>query len=359
MQIIRKGSTAGEIETPRVMTGLYSFDWAFIDNKGNAGLPLRSMIEITGSQGVGKSTVMFSLAGKVAKNTNRDIYLLDLERQNSSTLSSCLNLSGFDGKFTWDVQVEDFIPNEEKTKKSKSSKKSDDKTADDLLLNIVELVGNKEHPIIMIDSIAVWQPDTVNQSTLSDKNIGVKATALRRWFEKMLIPLNGHPIPPVVFFTNHLTQDPGGFRPSFNSPVPTIAAGGTAVGYCSTQIIHLSNLHGFSYPEQHGWVTQGKLRKNRDGYGIESKQIFFLYIQAGEGINANLTAVIDCHMLGLAKSSATNVTESSTISIDGNKVGQFRDLIAERHNDDLFLPFHNALKSVTGGIKEVSTAIGE
>jgi len=44
--------------------------------------------------------------------------------------------------------------------------------------------------------------------------------------------------------------------------------------------------------------------------------------------------------------------------LDGNKIGKFRDLIAERHKDENFYSFHNALKSITGGIKEVSTTLG-
>ena len=58
-------------------------------------------------------------------------------------------------------------------------------------------------------------------------------------------------------------------------------------------------------------------------------------------------------MYGLADSTSKNVTESSTISLDGQKFGKFRDLIAERNKDEIFVPFKNALKSVSGGIKEV------
>lgn len=351
MQIIRKGSTAKEFETPRIMTGLYSFDWAFIDNKGKAGLPLRSIIEIVGHTGVGKSTVMLYLGGLIAKKTSRNLYLLDMERQNESTVSTCLESSGFTGEFIWDVAIEEFEFADEKKKKDTAQKTKD-------LMDFVDMFHQREHPVAMLDSIAIWQPPTVVNSDPEDKNIGVKATYLRRWFEKMLIPLTGHPTPPIMFFTNHLTQDPGGFRPSFNSPIPTVETGGTATRYCKTQSIMLSNLFGFSYPEQHGWVAQGKVKKNRDGYGIESKQVFYLYIQAGEGVSRNLTAVIDCFMLGLCKSSSKSITESSKISMDGVEYGKFRDLIADRFDDSKFQDFHNALQAQSGGIQEASTEVG-
>jgi hypothetical protein len=64
-------------------------------------------------------------------------------------------------------------------------------------------------------------------------------------------------------------------------------------------------------------------------------------------------------MYDLAKSSATKITDSATITLDGQNMGKFRDLIASRHSDELFQPFHNVLKAQSGSIKEVSTTLGE
>jgi len=345
INITKRNPTTEEKEV-RVITGLQSFDWAFADNLGNRGLPLRSFFEIAGSKGVGKSTVMFSLAGIVAKQLKRDILLLDFERQNESTVSSCLEGAGFSGDVDWTT----FVWEEGKKKKSMTSEE------------ILDLSTSRAYeplpPIMMVDSIAAWRPTSTYEGDLGAANMGTKAKILRQWFDRTLKPVISNPEPTVVFFTNHKMQIIGGFRPGPNAPVPTESAGGTAVGYFATQSIDLRKVFGHDYPEQGGWVAEGKVSKNRDGYGIESKKSFYLYVQAGEGINKNLTAVIDCVMYGLAESSGKNVTEGATISMDGVKYSKFREMIADRHNDDVFLPFHNALKSINGAIKEVEAKIG-
>ena len=332
----------------RVVTGLHSFDHSFEGASGHIGIPLRSIIELTGAHSIGKSTVAFSLAGMVAHSLKRNITLIDFERQNAETLASCLELAGFDGEVDW----ASYIAEEQ------AKKKGDDSS--EKILDISTKKCYEENPdVIVIDSIAAFTPTAMHEGDLGDANMGIRAKTIKAWFLRTLKPLLSNAQPNVVFYTNHLYPVVGGFRPSMNSPVPMDSAGGTAVGYLSTQSVDLKKLFGFEYPDQGGWVLEGKIAKNRDGFGKESKKSFYIYIQAGEGINKNLTAVIDCYMYGLAKSSATKITDSSKITLDGQDMGKFRDLIASRHNNEIFLPFHNALKAVTGGIKEVSTTLGE
>lgn len=345
MNITKRGGMAHQ-EDLRVVTGFHSLDWAFADNLDNCGLPLRSIIEIAGGQGVGKSTLMFSLAGKVAAKLNRGILLADFERQNESTLSNCLELAGFRG----DVEWETFEFSTDKKKKTK--------TADQIIDLVTTKCYDTDPNICLIDSLAAYQPEAVYDGDLEDANMGIKAKRTRQWFNRTLRPLIGNPKPTVVFFTNHVQPVIGGYRPNPNMPVPTESAGGTAVGYLSTQSIDLVKLYGYAYPEQNGQVLEGRVSKNRDGAGLMAKSKFFVYIQGGEGVNGNLTAVIDCVMYGLAESSSKGVGESSTITIDGNKkMGKFRDLIASRHDPELFTPFHNALQTVKG-LKEISNEIG-
>jgi hypothetical protein len=283
----------------------------------------------------------------VAASLRRNITLIDFERQNENTLESCLNLAGFSGDVDW----ASYILEEQ------AKKKGDDSS--EKILDISTKKCYLENPdVIIIDSIAAFTPTAMHEGDLGDANMGIRAKTIKAWFLRTLKPLLSNAEPNVVFYTNHLYPVVGGFRPSMNAPVPMDSAGGTAVGYLSTQSVDLKRLFGYEYPEQGGWVLEGKIAKNRDGFGKESKKSFFIYLQAGEGISRNLTSVIDCIMYELAASSSKNVTESSTISMDGNKFGKFRDLIAARHDNSLFLPFINALKSVSGSIKEASTAIG-
>lgn len=332
----------------RIATGLHSFDHSFEGANGHVGLPLRSIVELTGAQGIGKSTVAFSLAGMVAAKLQRGITLIDFERQNESTLGNCLELAGFNGDVDW----ASYILEEQ------AKKKGDDSS--EKILDISTKKCYLESPdVIIIDSIAAFTPTAMHEGDLGDANMGIRAKTIKAWFLRTLKPLLSNAEPNVVFYTNHLYPVVGGFRPSMNAPVPMDSAGGTAVGYLSTQSVDLKRLFGYEYPEQGGWVLEGKIAKNRDGFGKESKKSFYIYLQAGEGINKNLTAVIDCYMYDLAKSSATKITDSATITLDGQNMGKFRDLVAARHNNEIFLPFVNALKSISGGIKEVSTTIGE
>jgi len=328
----------------RLVTGLHSFDNALGDARGNVGLPLRSIVEITGAKGIGKSTFTFSLAGLTASRLKRNFTLIDFERQNEDTLSSCLELSGFSGDVDWASYI-----------LSEQAKKKDDVRSESILDISTKKCYEDDPDVVVVDSIAAFTPTAMHEGDLGDANMGIRAKTIKAWFLRTLKPLLSNAVPNVVFYTNHVYPVVGGFRPSMNSPVPVESAGGTAVGYLSTQSFDLKKLFGFEYPEQGGWVLEGKVDKNRDGY---SKRSFYVYLQAGEGINKNLTAVIDCYMYELCKSSASKITDSAKITMDGVDYGKFRDLIAERHNDEKFIPFHNALKSVSGGFKDVDTTIG-
>jgi RecA/RadA recombinase len=340
-------------EITRVITGCHSMDRAFEDNIGEYGVPTRSIFEICGTKGVGKSTYMFSLAGMMAKALQKNITIIDFEGQHLPTVETCLDLSGFIGELDW--KTYEWSSDKKVTKKSSGKMTSDE----ELLQVATNLCYEMPPSVVMMDSLAAFTPNSMHEGEVNDANIGGTAKILKTWLRRTLRPILGNPEPTVLFFTNHQYPIIGGFKPGPNAPTPTENAGGKAIGYFATQSVDMKKLFGYAHPEYSGYVLEGKIAKNRDGYGIESKRSFFVYIIAGEGISRNLTSVIDCIMYGLAESSSKNLTDASTVTLDGQNMGKFRDLIASRHNDEIFLPFHNALKAVTGGIKEVSTAIGE
>jgi len=337
MNITKRNPPEDSANEERVLTGLHSLDWSFSDVAGHAGIPLRSIVEVTGSQGIGKSTFVFSLAGLVADKLRRNITLIDFERQNQDTLKNCLELSGFDGEVDWASYITD-----------EQAKKKDDVRSESILDISTKKCYEENPDVVMVDSIAAFTPTAMHEGELGDANMGIRAKIIKAWFLRTLKPLLANAKPNIVFYTNHLYPVVGGFRPSMNSPVPMDSAGGTAVGYLSTQSIDLKKLFKYEYPEQGGWVLEGKIAKNRDGFGNESKKKFYVYLQAGEGVNRNVTSVIDCVMYGIAKSSSAAVTDSSTITMSGQKFPKFRDMISRRHDDELFLPFHNALKAMKG-----------
>ena len=249
MNITKRNKQEDNVD--RVVTGLHSLDYSFADNSGNIGIPLRSIIELTGIHSIGKSTVAFSLAGMVAASLHRNITLIDFERQNENTLESCLNLAGFSGDVDW----ASYILEEQ------AKKKGDDSS--EKILDISTKKCYLENPdVIIIDSIAAFTPTAMHEGDLGDANMGIRAKTIKAWFLRTLKPLLSNAEPNVVFYTNHLYPVVGGFRPSMNAPVPMDSAGGTAVGYLSTQSVDLKRLFGYEYPEQGGWVLEGKIAKN-------------------------------------------------------------------------------------------------
>lgn len=340
-------------EISRVITGCTSLDRAFEDNLGVHGIPTRAMFEICGTKGVGKSTFMFSLAATIARELHNDLCLVDFEGQNESTVDTCLDLANFTGEMDW--KTYEWTEGKKEGKKVKGSMTTDE----DMLAYAVDKFYEVPPSVVMMDSIAAFTPNAMRENEVNAGNMGITAKPIKTFLRQSLKPLIGNPKPTVFLFTNHQYPIIGGFRPGPNAPIPVENAGGKAVGYFATQSVVMKKLFGYSYPELHGYVLEGKVDKNRDGFGIESKVSFFVYMQAGEGINKNLTSVIDCIMYGLAESSSKNLGESSTITIDGQNIGKFRDLIASRHSADIFLPFHNALRAVNGAIKPVEAKIGE
>jgi KaiC/GvpD/RAD55 family RecA-like ATPase len=63
----------------RLETGLYSFDRAFENRKGEIGFPLGKGVEVFGATNTGKSTIVYGLAGMIASAQERFIALADLE----------------------------------------------------------------------------------------------------------------------------------------------------------------------------------------------------------------------------------------------------------------------------------------
>ena len=343
-------------EISRIITGFSSMDRAFEDNFGNYGVPSRTIFEICGDKGVGKSTFMFYLGGLIAEQLKKNITLVDFEGQNYITVDTCLDLSGFTGEVDW--KTYEWL--KDGNKKAKGKKARGEMTVDeDMLTYAVNKLYESPPSVIMIDSLAGFTPTAMHENDVNAGNMGVTAKPIKTFLRQCLKPILGNPEPSAIFFTNHKYPIIGGFKPGPNAPTPTEHAGGKAVGYFATESVEMSKLYGFAYTDFGGYVLQGKVAKNRVGYGIESKKSFYVYLQAGEGLNKNLTAVIDCVMYGLANSSSNNLNDSSTVTLDGQNMGKFRDMIVARHDPSIFEPFHNSLKAVTGGIKEVSTTLGE
>lgn len=310
-------------ESNRIRTNLYSFDHAFSSKGGEIGLPTRSIVEIAGQKGVGKTTVSLSLSGRVAKQLNRGFSLVDFERQNKETVSDCLKFAGFDGEPNWYTYTdEDYAV---KGVRSET-----------ILDTATKRVKMENPDVVLVDSLAAFSPTAELEGELGDANMGKQSFIAGQWFRRTLQPLLSNPSPTIVFFTNHQHQTFGGmktFAPVYHT------SGGKTKEYLSTHSITLGLEYNKILIEEGCRLIKGKVGKNRDGY---TGKVFYLFVVDGEGISDNLTAMYDCIMSKYAKVS------QGVVVMDGIKYQNVRKMIASRFDDNLFAAFHNTLKANDG-----------
>jgi len=330
----------------RFVTGYASFDYALGDNMGNIGMPLRTFWEIAGPSGLGKTTFGLSLISRMAAKYGRDITFLDFEGQSHVTLNNVLDNSQFNGAFNYHsyaVETDDGGKKKKKEddgekKKVKEKKKEvKEKTSEEILSESIRAI-KLERPahFVMVDSIAGFSPTALLEGGLSDANMGKMAFITKQWAKQSVAALLTSSQPTVSIFINHL-------MPTFQKgPMPSAdhTTGGRGKEYLSTHAIRLNKTYSKGYLDyDEGLLLEGSVHKNRDGY---KKRGFYVFMVYGEGINYNLTAMFDCLMS--AEELATK-DSSGFINIDDRKLLRINDMIAQRFDNSLFEPFHNAIRA--------------
>lgn len=324
--------------TERVLTKSWSLNQALRDHLGNTGFPLRSLVELYGPKGIGKTSFSLSILGDIASSTNKGISILDLEIQNRETVLGILENSGFDGKVHYVQQ---------------KAKERPEDTVERFCDRMFDKNGEKylyENPDVgMMDSIGAFHPAAEIEGKIGDANMGLKPREMgqitRRYIRSLQLAENPH----VIIMTNHE-------HPNFQSigfASQPVTSGGESKKYMSQIRIRLydayikkevyknSSFTG-NIKFDGSWLVEGKVNENR--FGI-SDQKFWVYMIGGEGIHAGLTAMVECLIMGHAKSSAQTLKESATISLDGQTFGKLGKIIRDRQDEDMFKPFRNALKT--------------
>lgn len=309
--VYRKEHTQAE----RVVTGLHSFDRALMDKSNNIGIPLRSLWEISGHTGVGKTSFGLSLLGLLGKRLNRNISLIDFERQNDDTLKGALDGVMFNGE----LDVVGYSVEEK---------------SEDTLETSIQILYDDVPNLILLDSVGAFTPTAELEGSIGDANVGVKGRLMGQWSRKAIRALQVSELPSVLMFTNHLHQDFGAksFVPIYKT------TGGTTKKYLATHAIRLKEVYNQTFNEEGAWLLEGKVEKNRDGY---SDRTFNVCMVAGEGINHNLTAMFDCIM----SASELATVHNGVVKMGDQKFLRVRKMIEARFDDDMFIPFHNALKA--------------
>lgn len=310
--------------TQRIVTQCYSLDRALADFKGNYGFPLKSIVEVYGNKGVGKSTFCFSLMAMMGRFLQRNVTILDWEGQSRDTIEGVMGAQGFYGNV-------EYISNRP------------DESSEETVERFLLAVKDENQNIGLVDSIGGFLPTAYLEGQVSDSSMGVFARETGRMVNKAKQLVISSPSPGTIFMTNHVHPKIGSFVGGNDT------AGGVKKKYLSHVRLDVSRyfgnkkspVSGFVSVEK-GWLMKGKVDDNRYGF---SKGEFVVWMMGGEGVHVGLTALFDCVLGGVAKLSAKAVKESCTVSLDGKSYGKLGYIIEHRHDDpDFFTPFHNALR---------------
>lgn len=295
-------------QVQRICTGLYSFDRAFINQKGDIGFPIGKGIEIYGSTHCGKSTITYGFAGMIAKSLEKNIALADFEGFDPDFLETVLQSSGFNGKI-YCIQEED------------------DETALDLLLSTLR---KPEYCIGIVDSIGAISPISEAEGELGESNMGRRAFLMAQFTRKALKILRSPDTAKTIFMINHAYPKIGGR--GLGTP------GGEVKNYLTSIRIAVKRRYLKGKYEEFpdgSYIIEGTVVKNR--WGLKDKE-FHLFVLAGHGIHIGLTAMYDLIDLGL-------VERGRSIKMDGVSFGSLKDVIMKAHdgNAEFFLPFIDKL----------------
>jgi RecA/RadA recombinase len=306
--------------TERLVTGLYSFDRAFINKDGEIGFPLGKMTEIWGATHIGKSTVTYSIAALIAHQLENNIVLADLEDFDPEFLIAVCSTNGFSG------EVHSVLDD------------TDEKTLDTMLDALQE-----SYCVGILDSVGAISPHGERKGSLGEANMGQRAKLMAQFSRRGIFILRSSDNPKSIFMINHQHPTIGGFGMGYKPP------GGETKGYLSSIRISLKRLYipkqgkrlynktsEQRFPEG-SYCVHGIVKKNK--WGLEGLE-FNLFVLSGRGVHRGLTAVLDGFMLG-------KVTRSrSAIKIGDESYGSLPSLIEEAQagNDTVFEPFFDVLK---------------
>lgn len=298
------------VPVQRILTGLYSFDHAFINREGDIGFPIGKGVELYGATFTGKSTITYGLAGMVAKAVGKDIALADFEGFDPKFLQTVLATAGFDGNI-YCIQEEE------------------DEEAMDMLLSKLK---DKKYGVGIVDSIGAISPVSEAEGDLGEANMGRRAFLMAQFTRKALKIMRSEDSK-TIFMINHAYPRIGGR--GMDTP------GGEVKKYLSSIRIsvkrkYLKNKYE-EYPDG-SYIIEGTVVKNR--WGLKDK-VFNLFVLSGKGIHIGLTSMYDAISLGLAE-------KGRTIKIGDSSFGTMKEIVQQAHegNDDLFIPFQDILSSI-------------
>jgi RecA/RadA recombinase len=285
----------------KLETGLFSFDTA---SKG--GLRKGSIYEIYGYTHVGKSSLSYYLAGKVAGE--RKIALADFEGFDPDYIGRSLKTAGFGGT----VNVLSTL---------------DGETA---LTGIRDCLLDEAYGAAILDTVGALSSrlELEAEEVNLEERIGIKAKLMAKGMRTALYALKRNDA--CYFVLNHL------------HPIITMGRGATTSGGVSIHNSAAGRIRLY-VEKQHEYyqIVQGKFDKHR--YGGKGTMFKFVIVP-DRGVHLGMTALVDAIWYGLAD-------ESRTVKIGDNSFGYMKNIAEEARNgnDKFFEPFLEVIHEYKSG----------
>lgn len=299
-------------DVSRISTGLYSLDVA-LSSQNSLGMPVRTIYEIFGRPGAGKSSLAYYLAGKL--NPKSRIELCDLEGLDRDYVVSSLEQGGFEGTLH-------FIQATDSKKKPRSH--------ESMMQETVSNLKDDACSCAILDSIGAIVPIAENTGDLGDANMGRRAKAVAQYVRGLTMVMQYMEAPKVAFVVNHVNAVIGGR--GHTTP------GGDALHHLAKVRIMLwaSDVIEDSKKNPLAFIVQGNVEKLR--FGAKGRKFKFV-ILPNIGVSPDLSAMIDCIDLELAERKAT-------VNVGGTSVGYISKLVedASKGRHDKFIAFYEALE---------------
>lgn len=300
----------------RFESGLYSLDSALRSTSGELGLPLRSIYEIYGWPGVGKSSLSYYLAGRTANaiNPGSRIDLCDLEILDPDYVISSLERAEFNGTLN-------FL--------GRTDTKGKKRSHEDMIQELASNLGLDEVSCGILDSIGAIVPIAEVEGDIGEANMGKRAKMVAQMTRRAILNLRDLVIPKNLYIVNHVASIIGGRgHTTLGGEAPKFL-GAMRIMIMQDEVITNSN------DEVIAFVSRGQVEKLR--YGARGRTFKFVVIP-GYGVSRELTALIDCVELGLA-------TRKAVVKLGDTSMGYLSKLVdsAKSGYEKTFAPFFEAI----------------
>lgn len=306
----------------RVKTGLYSLDNAMASG-AELGLPLRVIIEIYGNNNVGKSTLAYYLAGKIADAMHGGICVADLEMLDMKYIPKAISMSGYKGR----AEVLDV-----------SDASGKPLVHEKILMNMARKLLDEANAVVIWDSVGATK-SLVELSILTDPKaqfgeafMGRDAKLVTQVTSAIRTAMMTKSLPSSAIAINHVHGVIGGRG--------HITKGGERLKYLAGVRAMMWTAESFYSGDDEstpvGFLVRGRIEKLR--FGGRGREFQF-YIVPDFGVHQGVSAMFDCFDLGLAE-------RDNRVKLDGKSLGYLKaDLLtyAAEGKSRKFYPFLDLL----------------